>query len=268
MYLRPRLLNLIVARAVTTKFSGEASVNEVETAINGHIEQIRHIQPGVANGLLLAEVTKLAKEYGARQDIEQSVLVEAVQFVVASFPWLGVREIRTAFRWHASGKIDTSAGEMYGGIFTVRVLGAILTGYNETRKKIIAEYMDAVTKEEQDKEEQVRREEQKANFEKNLISSVSRARAQKLPWKSIPVDWHDWLLERGILTYTEEEKQQVWKDAKIEVEIEKEEAMRQAMTGDKMNRKTSLKAIGAQDDAVRRVILAKKLLVYRKKIKG
>lgn len=128
--------------------------------------------------------------------------------------------------------------------------------------------MDAVTKEEQDKEEQVRREEQKANFEKNLISSVSRARAQKLPWKSIPVDWHDWLLERGILTYTEEEKQQVWKDAKIEVEIEKEEAMRQAMTGDKMNRKTSLKAIGAQDDAVRRVILAKKLLVYRKKIKG
>jgi len=249
---------------VIIKLSGEVQKAEVQTAIKGHLEQIRHLQPETANAVLLAEVTRLAKEYGARQEIEQSVLVEATRFIIASFPWLGVREIRTAFRWHASGKTTDQAGEMYGGVFNVRALGAILAAYNETRKKIVAEYLELIAKEEAGREEAERRAKQKVAFEKNLLASVNRARAQKLPWNSIPADWHDWLQNIGKLKYTDEEKRKAWNDAAVEVENEKNEERAEAMVGDKMNRTQLLKAIGRQDNKARRVTLAKKLLVYRK----
>lgn len=247
-----------------TKLSGEVQKAEVHTAIKGHLEQIRHLQPEAANAVLLAEVTRLAKEYGARQEIEQSVLVEATRFIIASFPWLGVREIRTAFRWHASGKTTDQAGEMYGGVFNVRALGAILAAYNETRKKIVAEYLELIAKEEAGREEAERKAKMKADFENNLLVSIKRARVQKLPWKSIPSDWHDWLQKIGKLKYTEKEKRTAWNDAAVEVEKEKNEERAEAMVGDKVNRARLLKAVGREDDTTRRVILAKKLLVHRK----
>jgi hypothetical protein len=241
---------------------------EVTMAIKGHLQQIRHIaNPDEKDKRVIAAVTFLAKAYGTRHDISRETLDEAADFIIEQFYWLGVDEIQTAFRWHASGKIETKAGEMYGGVFNVRALGAILTEYNNVRKKIVAQYLEAVAKEEAAKEEAARKAKQKADFEKNLLASVDRARAQKLPWKSIPADWHDWLKKRGKLKYTDEEKRKAWEDAKDEIETEKAEERKEAMIGDKISRVVALKAIGRQDDDARRIQLAKKLLVYRKLMK-
>jgi len=242
---------------VSKQFDGDATPAEVETAIAGHYEQVRHLPADVRNGALLAELTALAKQYGNRQEIEADTIAEAVRFVVASFPWLGVREIRTAFRWHASGKTATSAGEMYGGVFTVRALGAILTAYNDKRKKIVAAYIEKKSAEEMARKEAVRREQMRRNFETNLQASIDRAREQKMEWQDIPADWHDWMKERGVLTYSDEEKSKAWKEAKMHALREQAE--------DK-NDPNPFKAVAAKnkDYTARRIVIAKKLLVHKK----
>ena len=207
----------------------------------------------------MAEVLTLSKQYGAREDLDAATMNEAVDFIIQSFPWLGVREIRTAFRWHASGKTKTSAGEMYGGLFTVRALGAILEQYNDTRKKIVAAYIDIKTKEVQERIQAQREEQAKILFEKKLIEDLARAKSEQIEWEDIPAWWHDSLHSRGILDYTDEEKRRAWEDSRL---LEKADH-----TGEK-HRANPFQAVtlNNRDPQARRIAIAKKLLVYRKLI--
>lgn len=77
------------------------------------------------------------------------------------------------------------------------------------------------------------------NFTIKLMESVQRAKMQKMSWELIPAEWHDWLIERGLLSYSEAEKRKAWNDSNELV----------------------------QEIEMDRVEIAKKLLVYRKKIK-
>lgn len=244
---------------VSKQFTGDASHEEIKAAIAGHYMQIRHMPAEARAGALLAEITSIAKQYGARQEIDDDTIAEAARFVSSSFPWLGVREIRTAFRWHASGRIETQAGEMYGGMFTVRALGAILAQYNDLRKKIVARHLELVAQAEAERVEAEQKAEKRRAFEKNLIESVGRAKAQKLPWQDIPAAWHDWLLARGKLEYTADEKRKAWDDSAALAEQERTE---EAATLDSIR----LSSLMKKDLGPRRVVIAKKLLVHRKLI--
>lgn len=79
------------------------------------------------------------------------------------------------------------------------------------------------------------------NFTIKLMESVQRAKMQKMSWELIPAEWHDWLIERGLLSYSEAEKRKAWND--------------------------SNELIEDFEMKMDRVEIAKKLLVYRKKIK-
>jgi hypothetical protein len=207
----------------------------------------------------MAEVLALAKQYGAREDLDAATINEAVDFIIQSFPWLGVREIRTAFRWHASGKTKTSAGEMYGGLFTVRALGAILEQYNNTRKKIVAHYSELKEEEVRARQKRINEEQAKIIFEKRLLEDLARAKSEQIEWEDIPAWWHDSLHSRGILSYTDEEKRQAWEDSRL---LEKAD-----YAGEKRRANPfQVVALNNRNPQARRIAIAKKLLVHRKLI--
>lgn len=244
---------------VVNNFNGDATPDEVHGAIEGHHEQIRHMPAEAQESILMAEVLSLAKQYGAREELDAGTMNEAVDFIIQSFPWLGVREIRIAFRWHASGKTKTKAGEMYGGMFTIRALGAILSEYNEVRKRIVAEYVDLKAKEVQMRINAQKEEHAKVIFQKKLLEDLDRARAEKIEWKDVPAWWHDSLHSRGILCYTDKEKAAAWEDSRL---LEKGDS---AAEKRRANPFQSV-ALNNRDPQARRIAIAKKLLVWRKLI--
>lgn len=244
---------------VAARFDGDATPDEVRGAIEGHYQQIRHLPEAVQETTLMAEVLALAKQYGAREDLDAATMNEAVDFIIQSFPWLGVREIRTAFRWHASGKTKTSAGEMYGGLFTVRALGAILEQYNNTRKKIVAEYLDTKQREEYTRRAAEKEERAKAFFETKLLEDLARAKSEQIKWEDIPAWWHDSLHSRGILSYTDEEKRQAWEDSRLLEKADHAGEKRRANPFEAV-------ALHNRDPQARRIAIAKKLLVHKKLI--
>lgn len=247
------------AAPVAKRFDGDATPEEVQGAIEGHYQQIRHLPAEVQESTLMAEVLALAKQYGAREDLDAATINEAVDFIIQSFPWLGVREIRTAFRWHASGKTKTSAGEMYGGLFTVRALGAILEQYNNTRKKIVAHYSELKEEEVRARQKRINEEQAKIIFEKRLLEDLARAKSEQIEWEDIPAWWHDSLHSRGILSYTDEEKRQAWEDSRL---LEKAD-----YAGEKRRANPfQVVALNNRNPQARRIAIAKKLLVHRKLI--
>lgn len=244
---------------VAKRFDGDATPEEVQGAIEGHYQQIRNLPVEVQESTLMAEVLALAKQYGAREDLDAATINEAVDFIIQSFPWLGVRELRTAFRWHASGKTKTSAGEMYGGLFTVRALGAILEQYNNTRKKIVAHYVELKAQEVRARIAAQREEHAKIIFEKKLLEDLDRAKSEQIGWEDIPAWWHDSLHSRGVLSYTDEEKRQAWEDSRL---LEKADHAGEKRRANPFQAVT----LNNRDSQARRIAIAKKLLVHRKLI--
>lgn len=218
--------------------------------MRGYGAQIRKMED--SNGAVAAALMQLAKDYGNRHEIEPEVMKEAVRLVQQKFGWLGVDEIREAYRQHAAGEIKTKAGEMYGGEFNARQVGAILEAYNEKRKKIVADYINERTAQIEKVKAERKRAKQKEEFEANLMNSLRAARAKQLPVSSVPEFWHDSLLSRGVLNYTKQEKKDAWEDAACIMKQHKVSKVQKAIMG--------------EDEQARRIAWAKKILVYRKLI--
>lgn len=98
---------------------------------------------GHALALLAVELQTCAIQYTGCVKTDDLVFDECVEFIIERFAGLHIDEIRHAFRLAASGELGEIKLEAYFGTFTVAMLGRILTAYEQYRKKIVADVMEA-----------------------------------------------------------------------------------------------------------------------------
>ena len=219
---------------------------------------------------LYAEITNVIRDYGTRKAVQPEIMNEAVRLVLEKFGFLGANEIREAYRQHAAGETQTPAGEMYGGEFNARQLGAILEVYNERRKKIIADYLNAKAEERSHWEEEVRAAKAQSQFETNFFTSIIQARYDQTPWRKIPAAWYDFAEARGWIAPTKKEKVAAWNRAIDEYEGEKADLTMQEHTtkGSEAARELLRRMESGENAQARVIAISKKLLFHEKMIKA
>lgn len=190
----------------------------VNTIANGYENQIRALDTEQAGFEITALIPQVAKEYGARNSIDENVYAECLELIYEKFSHLGVGEIRQAFRELHSGTFTAQGAESYGGEFTAAQLAKTLAAYNQYRKKILAAMIDAKEAKARAAREEKRREELKQRFEKNFLRQVEKLaleiKSDQKTWLDIPSFWKDALMKRGLLVLEKEQALKIYAKAR------------------------------------------------------
>ena len=141
----PEVLNASPSAVAERTGSSRELVSLVSKAV---VDQIRIRTMLVENevqalALLAAELQACAIQYTGCVKTDDLVFDECIEFVIERFAGLHIDEIRHAFRLAASGELGEIKLEAYFGTFTVAMLGRILTAYDQYRKKIVFDVMEA-----------------------------------------------------------------------------------------------------------------------------
>lgn len=181
-------------------------------ALDGYCNQIRHNPNASAELIILIPV--IAKQYGARFDIDKETILECVEFVKDKFSFLSVREIKEAYRQFASGEFKDASGKMYGGEFNLSNFGAVLTGYNLNRKKIIAKHLQKEGAKKLIAIENEKKERQKREYEEGFEELI-RTQSRKInSWADVPVHWYDTAKRKNLIRIGKEEAMHIFTEAK------------------------------------------------------
>ena len=240
----------------------EQPVAWVESAVTGYRNQIRHAPQEVIAGQIMAAISLLAKNYGARADIEPEMVKEAVRLVMTQFSHLGVDELKDAYRLWASGQIDAGKGsEMYAGQFSAGQLGKVLGAYCEHRKKIIAAYTNLLDQEREEQEEEARVARMKSQYMSRFRENISRFCESGKGWQDVPAHWYQMLTKLGDLNPTEAEIKQLTEDAAELAEMElRAEIEEEANPFKRVNLERIFQAGGIE---ARAMVIYEKMAVFR-----
>ena len=90
---------------------------------------------------ITAAIVECAKNYCGFVKQNDSVFLECFKFLQAHFPKLDYREISVAFSMGAANifECDLSA---YNGVFTVNILGKVMSGYNAHMQKVTKDWKE------------------------------------------------------------------------------------------------------------------------------
>ncbi len=140
-------------------------------------------------------------------------------FITDRFPQLSIGELELAFSLAASGKFEGVNLETYFGKFTVTILGKILNAYGKTRNKVLIQN-DKLLEDKTKEQEKEKMEEQNKQVTKDVIQKFNDIRALFLNNGSIPnlkdirSYWAKILIMAGVITFTEDERKQIWIESK------------------------------------------------------
>lgn len=219
----------------------ETSTEIVTAVAEGMQNRISSLDDTSAKLAITGAIRAVALDYGGNNDIAAQTLAECIRLVQSEFAFLGVNEIRIAYRQWAVNKTDAGKrGEMYGGQINAAQVGAVLSAYVEKRRQVVKALTEAAhaAKDAQDKER--RTEAAKARFWQDLQKAIGAARAGGVTdWRQVPYFWYQSLKKRGYINFEPGEAQTIYEEAKelavieagnrVEVEngIRKIEAMRE-----------------------------------------
>ncbi len=165
--------------------------------------------------LLHTEVKFCATTYCAAPNTERDVLEESARFIADKFGHLNINEIREAFRLAAAGLIDASLTTYYG-MFSVNILGQILSAYDDHRSQTYREVRARINAEQQQREDERRAEILKDKF--GTIDEQFQAlteRNEKYPtWQSLPGWFCEKVVREDVAGFCHDEKGKTWIEAK------------------------------------------------------
>lgn len=172
------------------------------------------MDPKSALGQLLVTIPMVAKDYGGRKVLADSMVEEAADFVLEKFSHLAAEEIREAYRRKAAGELDIQA-EMWGGEFSVDQLGQVLTAYNEKRKKEMAAYLVAIEEARQEEARKAKAERLRENFEGEFLRALEEAKTKCKGWEDVPLFWFDSAKDRKMFTWAPGEADAILAEARM-----------------------------------------------------
>lgn len=192
----------------------EVPASFVEFVAECYTRQIRHGDKVQTAMRVMKEVEDVAKDYGARNTINEDTAKECMRFIFEKFGFLALDEIRYAYRMWASEELEIEGAELYGGSFNVRQIGKVLAAYNDKRKVVLGRYMIAV-QETADEVERLKREtELKEKFEAEFPEIVMKAKVTITDWRQVPEFWYDSIKKRWGIEFEPGEAEKILEDAK------------------------------------------------------
>lgn len=204
-----------------TAYSGIAKESETSTEIvtavaEGMQNRISSLDGTGAKLAITGAIRSVALDYGGNNDIAAQTLVECIRLVQSEFAFLGVNEIRIAYRQWAVNKTDAGKrGEMYGGSINAAQVGAVLAAYVGKRRQIVKALTDAAHAVRIAERKERRTAAAKARFWDDLKSAIDRARSGEVTdWRQVPFFWYESLKKRGYINFEPGEAQGIYEEAK------------------------------------------------------
>jgi len=206
----------------------------VETMLLGQLQQMRKFNKQELSEPLFIILSSCAKMYCGMKEGDATPLEtfqESCRFVVDCYGMLGMNEIREAFRLAASYQFPDVDIKAYGGIFSISMLGDVLTAYKDYRSKVL--YNFEVAKDKIEKNENEPSEESKSimntiainSFISDIERNIELVKAGKFPkwetWERVPGVFAEKVLKAKKLNIPQELKDKIWykagEMAKVEV---------------------------------------------------
>lgn len=160
---------------------------------------------------LSAELEFCAISYCGAAKTDELVYDEVVVFVMERFGHLGFKEIREAFRLAAAGEFEIDLSTYYG-LFTVKLMGSVLNGYNQYRNRVVQEFTRAQSDKEADDKLNLRKE--NWDMEAWAEQRISNLRQLENPnYHYFTAHDYDYFTKTGRLKFTEEQKRKAWIDS-------------------------------------------------------
>ena len=173
---------------------------------------------------LCAEIEFCASTYCGATNINSEMSLEATTFVTGKYYFLGVDEIRSAFRLAAAKELrDLKTGfpidiKAYAGIFTIETLGTILDAYVNYRKRIeytLSKQMEEIKEAEAEAERKERQ--QTPEFQKQWLDNLIGFLKRKT--HLCAAMHYEELSQAGLITVENEEKREYMERAKTTLKI-------------------------------------------------
>jgi len=234
-----------------------AGSGRVRAVVEGHASPLR-AQENPA-GLLHVELPIVAQQYGAREVITTHVLKECIRLVLERFKFLGLSEIREAYRLKASGELQAPGAEMWGGTFNADQLGKVLSAYRQHRRQIVAAYLHEKELEQEKAKARKRRE----DFNRRFPEMIEKARQEITDWRDVPEFWYEAAMRRGWIEFEPGEANRIFAEAKELARMEFEDEISTAPVTQKAALQAAILGHGADLD-FRAKVYARKISVFRK----
>lgn len=144
---------------------------------------------------------------------------ESCRFVLDQFSWISVHEIELAFKLSASNTFENVEMKAYGGIFTIAMLGDILTAYKIYRNKIIQKFEienDKIIQEENQKEIDRKNAEARLIIKNNIDKAIELRKNNEYLWEcwqDVPAHYAKIALEHGFIEIEHDFKKLVYEKA-------------------------------------------------------
>lgn len=199
------------------KNESNATGKRIEEVAGYYQNQIRNMEPALADALVMGAINDVCRNYGARANTKETT-DEMVDLVLTKFSHLAPEEILEAFRQKAAGEFKVKGAEAYGGVFNAELIGKVLTGYNEKRKEELSAYLKAKNKAEYIRDREAKKEAAKKQYDLEFPQLIEKARQEINHYSEIPVHWYDTCQRLGWINFTDEIKKEYWDKAKEEVE--------------------------------------------------
>lgn len=184
-------------------------------AINGNtIASIFRRDPDLMFGVKIDLEFCAATYCGAPNTLPETI-GEGVKFILSQFSHLGLTEIREAFRLAAAGKIEADLNAFYG-LFTIQLLGKVLSAYDDYRTAIFREVRAkaAQAEEEQGNVERDQALREKFGTAADVFAELQQQNTKYEKWQDLPAWLCRRVIEEDLAGITLEEKGKSWITAK------------------------------------------------------
>lgn len=199
-----------------------AAKDVIEKIIIGKEHPVRKFEKKEIAQPLFVVISACAKLYCGMNEQKGAALEtiqESCRFVIDRYGWISIHEIELSFKLAASNVFDNVEMKAYGGIFTIAMLGDILTAYHKYRNKIIQNFDSELLKitavnnqKEIDRKNKEARLQIKTDIE-NAIKMKKEGGFFWETWKDVPVHYAKIALDNSFISVSHEFKKMVFEKA-------------------------------------------------------
>jgi hypothetical protein len=200
------------------------SKSEIKTMILGYESPIRNMTKDDILSSLSIALPICAELYcGIRKsEFNETVMVEAIQFIYNYYGELGAVEIKQAFEMASANKFEKVDMKAYYGQFNISMLGDILSAYkskrNNVMNKVISEHEKNVAGDtfwnEVEHKNYLARQKVIAQFQDQLDKKRKGLQLDYKHWDELWMYWAKILVDQKIVELPEVRRRQLWSEAK------------------------------------------------------
>ena len=165
--------------------------------------------------LIRTEVKYCATAFCAAPNTEAATIDECAATVLSYYSHLNIAEIREAFRMASVGEIEVNMNA-YFGLFSVRIVGDILSTYNDHRAHTARQVRARIQAEQDAAENETRAGLMRERFGTlaEQFAALQRKNERYARWQDLPTWFCERVVKEDIYGFSMEEKGKIWVTAK------------------------------------------------------